>query len=123
MSENKITVERYMDAYRRLDHEAILECVSDDVEWLMPGAFHTHGKLELDEQIESDCYSGNPEIVVLRLTEQAHVVVAEGSVKIPTADGGKMDALFCDVFELRDSKIRKLTSYVAVLPAGEKSTA
>ncbi len=120
MSENKETVERYMDAYRRLDHAGILDCLTDDVEWLMPGAFHTYGKNGFDGQIESDCYTGKPSIVIARLTEEADVVVAEGSVKIPMSEGGIFDGRFCDVFEMREAKIRRLTSYVAELRVTEE---
>lgn len=115
MSENKKTVERYMEAYNRLDHTAILECLTDDVEWILPGAFHEHGKAAFDSQIESDCFVGAPVIVVTRLTEEADVVIAEGTVKSAMKDGGMLDALFCDVFEMRDGKIQKLTSYLANL--------
>jgi uncharacterized protein len=115
MSENKRTVERYMEAYNKLDHGRILECLTDDVEWLMPGAFDVHGKLEFDGQIESDCFVGPPAIVVNRLVEEDGVVIAEDSVKSAMTDGGMLDALFCDVFEMRYGKICKLTSYVAAL--------
>ena len=48
MSTNTRTVERYMEAFRRTDHAAILACLTDDVEWLIPGAFHTRGKTAFD---------------------------------------------------------------------------
>jgi ketosteroid isomerase-like protein len=41
MSPNKNTVEKYMEAFRRLDHAAVLSCLTDDVEWLIPGMFLT----------------------------------------------------------------------------------
>ena len=81
----------------------------------MPGAFHVQGKEGFDSQIESDCFEGPPVIVVTRLTEENEVVIAEGSVKSAMTDGGMLDALFCDVFEMRGGKIRMLTSYLAVL--------
>jgi ketosteroid isomerase-like protein len=28
-----------MDGFRRNDHEQILDCLTDDVEWIVPGAF------------------------------------------------------------------------------------
>jgi ketosteroid isomerase-like protein len=115
MSENKKTVERYMEAYNRLDHAAILDCLTDDVEWVLPGAFHSHGKPEFDSHIENECFVGAPTIVTTRLTEEGEVVVAEGSVTCAMTDGGMLDAVFCDVFEMMDGKIRKLTSYVVAL--------
>ena len=44
MSENKKTVERYMEGFRRGDHEMILSCLTEDVVWDLPGAFHLEGK-------------------------------------------------------------------------------
>ena len=48
MSENKHTVQTYMDAFARTDHAEILACLTDDVEWLVPGAFHAVGKAALE---------------------------------------------------------------------------
>ena len=115
MTRNKLIVERYMDAYRKLDHAEILDCLTDDVEWLVPGAFHSHGKQAFDGHIENDCFKGAPEIVVDRLTEEDDVVVAEGSVKSLMTSGEMFEALYCDVFEMRDGKIAKLTSFLATM--------
>ena len=38
--------------------------------------------------------------------------IAEGSVRSVRKDGGVLHLLFCDVFEMRDTKIRRLTSYL-----------
>ena len=43
MTENKRTVEMYMDGFRKSDHAQFLSCLTDDVEWDMPGAFHLKG--------------------------------------------------------------------------------
>lgn len=115
MSDNKSTVERYIDGFNRTDHELILGCLTDDVEWILPGLFHARGKQEFDEQIENEDFIDSPTIVLSRLTEENDIVIAEGSVKCAFANGGMLNALFCDVFEMRDAKISKLTSYLAVL--------
>jgi uncharacterized protein len=112
MSESKKTVERYMEAFSRTDHAAILACLTDDVEWIVPGAFHVRGKTAFDKEIEGDAFAGSPTIKTTRLTEQNDVVVAEGSVRAPKKDGGTLSLVFCDVFEMRDRKIRQLTSYL-----------
>jgi uncharacterized protein len=52
------------------------------------------------------------------MTEENNVVVVEGSVRSPRKDGGVLNAVFCDVFELRDSKIKRLTSYLAEIKHG-----
>src|SRR5690348_454707 len=101
MSENKRIVERCLDGFRKLNHEQILDCLADDVEWFMPGAFQVQGKDEFDSQIESDCYADKPTIEVTRLTEESDVVVAEGSFTCPMTDGSVLNARFCDIYEQR----------------------
>ena len=112
MSRNKETVERYLEGFRRTDHEAVLACLTDDVEWVMPGFFHLHGKAAFDGEIENDAFVGSPAIEVTRLVEEDDVVVAEGRVRASRRDGGTLDAVFCDVFEMRDGKVARLVSYL-----------
>jgi ketosteroid isomerase-like protein len=112
MTDNKKTVERYMEAFRRTDHEQVLSCLTDDVEWVIPGAFHTRGKEAFDKEIENDAFTGHPDITVTRLIEEDDVVVAEGSVRAQRKDGATMNLVFCDVFEMQGGRIRKLISYL-----------
>lgn len=79
MSENKHTVQTYMDAFGRTDHAEILACLTDDVEWVVPGAFHAVGKAAFDREIENDAFVGHPTIRVTRMVEEHDVVVAEGN--------------------------------------------
>lgn len=120
MTPNKETIERYIEGFRRTDHPMILSCLTDDVEWDIPGFFRITGKEAFDGQIENDAFVGKPTLEIQRLTEENDVVVAEGSVKSQKKDGSMLHAVFCDVFEMRDGKIMKLTSHLTVLntPAG-----
>jgi ketosteroid isomerase-like protein len=115
MSENKQTVARYMDAFNQSDHALILSCLTDDVEWEMPGGFHLVGKEAFDKEIENPAFVGRPVITIMRVVEEDDVVVAEGAVWAERSEGGFLHAQFCDVFVMRDGKIRRLTSYVAEL--------
>ena len=112
MSRNTQTVRAYMDAFAKSDHAAVLACLTDDVEWIVPGAFHVKGTDAFDREIENDVFVGRPVIRVTRVVEEADVVVAEGSVVSARRDGGALNAVFCDVFEMQEGKIRRLTSYV-----------
>jgi hypothetical protein len=40
------------------------------------------------------------------------VVIAEGEVTTTLKSGERMNVLFCDVFEMENSKIKKLTSFL-----------
>ena len=122
MTENKRTVEAYMSAFRVTDHAGVLACLTDDVEWLLPGAFHARGKEAFDREIENDAFTGSPDIRVSRLTEENDVVIAEGTVGAHLKDGTPFHLAFCDVFEMRGGKIARLTSYLVQTPesaAGE----
>lgn len=116
MSENQRTVDRYMEGFRQNDHSEILACLTEDVEWLVPGAFHVHGKDAFDQEIEGEGFVRPPSIEVTRMLESGDVVFAEGYVRTERSDGTRIDLAMCDVFEMRDGKIRKLTSYL--MPTG-----
>jgi uncharacterized protein len=112
MSENKKTIEAYMAAFQKGDRQKVLSCLTDDVEWIVPGAFHLEGKNAFEGEIRNDAFQGDPEITVARMTEEQNVVVAEGSVRTRKKSGEYMNLAYCDVFEMRSGKIRKLVSYL-----------
>jgi len=113
MTENKKIVERYLDGFRKSDHEQILSCLTEDVEWEMPGAFHLVGKPAFDKEIENDAFVGRPTITTTRMVEENDVVVVEGQVRAKRTDGGVFNAVFCDVFVMSSARIRRLTTYLA----------
>jgi ketosteroid isomerase-like protein len=112
MNLNKTTVRKYIDGFAKGDHEQILSCLTDDVEWLIPGMFHVAGKEAFEREIENDAFVGLPTLGITRLTEENDIVVAEGTVRAERRDGGFLDAVFCDVFEMKGGRIRKLISYL-----------
>ena len=116
MTSNKQTVAEYLSAFRVTDHARILACLTDDVEWVIPGMVHRRGKAEFDAEIENDAFIGRPLIIETRMTEENDVVAVEGTVQATKRDGGILNLMFCDVFEMRGGKIGKLTSYL--MPVG-----
>lgn len=112
MSENLSTVERYLEGFRQDDHPMILSCLTDDVEWVVPGAFHLHGKDQFSREIVSEGFVPPPTIEITRMLEVSDVVVAEGFVGTRRVDGARSRLAMCDVFEMRAGKIRRLTSYL-----------
>jgi ketosteroid isomerase-like protein len=115
MSRNKDTVQKYIDGFNKSDHGQILSCLTDDVEWLMPGAFHLKGKDAFDKGIENDAFTGSPTVRITRMVEENDIVVAEGTVRVAWKEGGFLDAVFCDAFEMTNGKIRRLISYLVNL--------
>jgi ketosteroid isomerase-like protein len=116
VSQNRRTVERYMDGFRKTDHAQILSCLTDDVVWDIPGMFSVRGKEAFDGQIEGEGFTGHPEITVDRMTEADDVVVAEGKVVARRTDGTTVNLAMCDVFEMRGGKIKRLISYLMPTP-------
>jgi ketosteroid isomerase-like protein len=108
-------IEAYMDGFRKTDRPQILSCLTDDVEWILPGVFHVHGKHAFEGHIVDRGFTGHPVITLNRFVEEGDVVVAEGSVRAPKEDGSVLNLVFCDVFDMQDAKIRRLVSYLSIL--------
>ena len=122
MTQNRRTVERYMEAFARLDHAAVLDCLTDDVEWIVPGAYHHHGKEAFDREIENDAFTGVPLIRVDRVLDAGDTIVAEGRVRANPRAGGHIHLAFVDVFDMRAGLIRRLVSYLMPVPAEQEAT-
>jgi ketosteroid isomerase-like protein len=117
LSRNKEVVSKYIEGFNNADQFQMLSCISRDVEWIMPGSFHLVGRDAFDKEIQNDAFAGNPVVQILRLTEELNVVIAECSVRVARKEGGFLDAVFCDVFEMENAKIKKLTTYQVNLGA------
>jgi ketosteroid isomerase-like protein len=123
MSHNKETVRRYIAGFNQGDHAQILSCLTDHIEWDMPGWFHLSGKAAFDRAIENEAFTGNPIVTITRLTEENDVVIAEGTVRVAWKAGGYLNAVFCDAFEMENARIKRLTTYqVNLTEAAEDST-
>src|SRR4026208_934918 len=85
---HKETVQRYMDGFRTGDNALVLSCLTDDVEWMIPGAFHLCGKEAFDGEIENDAFVGRPTIEVTRLVEEGDVGAGEGTGRLARGGGG-----------------------------------
>ena len=111
MSSRKAVVERYLEGFRRSDHEMVLSSLTDDVEWDMPNAFQLSGKAAFDKEIENDAFVGSPTITIHRMLEDDDCVIAEGNVHGQFRDGGRLNARFCDLFDFDGDLIRRVTTY------------
>lgn len=116
MSKNKETVTRYMEAFNQTDHAKILACLTEDVTWELPGVYLHKGKAAFDREIENEGFTGKPVIKISRLMEENNVVTAEGTVQATTKNGVIVNLVFCDVFEMENGLIKKLTSYLMTIP-------
>jgi ketosteroid isomerase-like protein len=112
VSDNKRTIDRYIEGFRNGDHAQVLSCLTDDVEWEVPGAFRIAGKSAFDQEIENPAFTGRPTITTSRMTEENDVVVTEGTVRTQRTSGEVLTLRFCDVFVMQERKIRQLISYL-----------
>jgi ketosteroid isomerase-like protein len=112
MKSNKRTIEIYLDGFRTMNRPLILSCLTEDVEWVIPGMFHIKGKDFAKHIVDEGFANTPPAITVSRLLEDEDVVVAEGIVHAPKQDGTFLNLVFCDLFDMRNGKIRRLISYL-----------
>ena len=110
-SNRKRVVETYIAGFRAGDRRQILDCLTDDVTWTMSPYFNLSGKDAFAGEIQNPATPGLPAIQLTRLLEDGDIVVAEGEVQADLESGGRIDALFCDVFHFRDDRICHLTTY------------
>lgn len=117
MSERKRVVEEYFEGFRTSDHERILECLTGDVVWDLPGFKHLEGKESFDGEIENEDFVGSPKLVLDRLVEEADTVVAIGSGEGTHRSGSSHRFVYCDVFTFTGSLISRVESYLVPVTA------
>ena len=115
MSENKRTVERYIDGFNKSDHEQILGCLTEDIQWTVFGAFHLVGKDAYDKEIENPAFTGSPEITILRMVEENDVVMAELTLVAKPIDADPIRMVAGEVFVMRDALIKERRAYLIPL--------
>jgi len=120
MSANIETVNRYLDGFRKNDHEQILSCLTDDIEWTVYGAFHLKGKEAYDKAIDgAPEFIDPPELNVVRMVEQDDIVMAELTGTAKRAAGGELRMSMAEVFVMRDGRIAERRAWVIVLRENE----
>jgi len=113
-------VDRYMEGFRRSDHEMVLSCLTDDVTWHLAGHTDLAGKEAFDGEIENDAFEGKPVLTVDRTVEDGDTVVIVGRGEGTLAGGTPFRFEFSDVFVFADDLITRVESYIVPLtsPSG-----
>lgn len=115
MSPRTDTVHRYMEGFRTSDHPMILECLTEDVVWVIHGLRTTKGKDEFDLEIENPDFEGSPELLVERTLEAEDVVVVTGVGVGFHRQAGPFRFAYNDLFTFRGELIAQVDSYVVAL--------
>ena len=104
-------VDTYVRAYSAGDYEAAVSIFTEDVRWLVVGAFDITGRDAYLANMTNDHVSGHPDICVTRYFEDGDSVVAEGTVRQSLASGDEIGVGFLDVFEFRGDLVCEKRSY------------
>lgn len=120
MTARKDVVEDYFEGFRRSDHAQILDCLTDDVVWDLPGHAHLEGKEAFDGEIENEEFTGSPTLHLDRLVEEGDTVVAIGTGEGTRRTGETYRFAYCDVFTFAggSDRIRRVESYL--VPLGQQ---
>jgi uncharacterized protein len=118
-SRNKETVERYLDGFRRTDHDQILDCLTDDIRWTVFGAFSLAGKDAYDAAIEGPGFAGSPDLEVVRMVEEGDTVMAELVGRVPQQDGTVQRLSMAETFVMRGGLICERRAWVIPLHEDE----
>lgn len=118
MTPRKKVVEQFNELFGRQDWKAMTELLTEDIVREEVGApALIRGKTEFERNMapspDVQGMTGN----IARLTEEGNVVVAEGTVQLRKKDGSSMNIKFCDVFEFEGNKVKRQTSFAAVVPS------
>ncbi|MBX3071669.1 MAG: nuclear transport factor 2 family protein [Thermomicrobiales bacterium] len=112
MSTQKTIAHRYFDGFRRSDHAAILECLSDDVAWHIHGHTTLQGKEAFDAEIENDAFEAQPVLDVDRVIEEGNVVVNTGIGEGAFKAGGVFRFHFVTILSFTGDLISRVDSYI-----------
>lgn len=115
MSDRQQIVHRYMDGFRRSDHDDVLALLTEDVVWNIHGMRTTRGKTEFDGEIENPAFEGSPVLDVERTIEAGDVVVVTGVGQGHHREAGDFRFAYSDLFTFRGDLIAQVDSYVVPL--------
>lgn len=104
-------VDTYIRAYSAGDYEAAAAIFTEDVRWIVMGAFDVSGRDAYLANMTNEHVSGHPDICVTRYFEVGDGVIAEGTVRQALASGDEVDVRFLDVFEFQDDRVCEKRSY------------
>ncbi|MGY5847152.1 nuclear transport factor 2 family protein [Salegentibacter sp. HM20] len=114
MSEKEKFIQELNRAFEKGDIEAILESMTDDIEWDMVGGKRHKGKATIKEEMSSMSDFEMIEMQLDKIITHGKLASANGTFKMK--EKGQVNSYaFCDVYEFsgfKNPKIKKLTAYV-----------
>src|SRR3954471_20834283 len=111
MASHKAVVEAYIEGFRRTDHARILDCLTNDVVWLLHGYKTLEGKDAFDSEIDNGTTVGSPTLVIDQLVEEGDTVVAVGHGEMTLEEAGLMPFVFTEVFTFIGDRVGRLETF------------
>ena len=115
MSDQKATIDRYMQGFRESDHAVILDCLTEDVVWEIKGHTTLTGKEAFDGEIANDAFEGSPVLTVERTIEDGNVVAVNGTGEGTMKTGQVFRFAFCTIFTFAGEKVGRVESFICPL--------
>ncbi|UKJ07663.1 nuclear transport factor 2 family protein [Solitalea lacus] len=109
---NKELIIRLNEFFALGNVNAFLEYCSEDVRWGMMGTTPLVGIESVREAMTAEEFSEPPIINVRNVIAEGDMVMAEGFMSMKKKDGSTFNADFCDIYKLKEGKIKELNSYV-----------
>ncbi|MCX2480199.1 nuclear transport factor 2 family protein [Pedobacter sp. MC2016-15] len=101
-----------IDAFDKNDVDLILSHLADDVEWTIVGEQRFSGKQSI-----GDFFRAFPDMKMISSTKD-HIIISgnnavvDGEVQcINEGTGVHHDMFYCDIYDFKDGKVQKMTSY------------
>ncbi|MES2276504.1 MAG: nuclear transport factor 2 family protein [Bacteroidota bacterium] len=109
--DNKKVIAAIVQAFNDNDNEAILQYMTDDIEWHMLGDCILAGKQNI-----RDFFKNNPEVKVLNCTQDHFLVDGDvasvsGEIQCHNPSGKDFNMYYCDIYELTGGKVKKMITY------------
>jgi ketosteroid isomerase-like protein len=109
---NKEIVQSLIEGFDKSDVELILSHLAEDIQWNIVGEHVISGKKEI-----GDFFSAHPDMKMLSSTKDHFVVdgntvAVDGEVEcLNEGSGERHDMFYCDIYDLQEGKVKKMTSY------------
>ncbi|TDQ08111.1 nuclear transport factor 2 family protein [Pedobacter metabolipauper] len=115
METTKQLIEKINKLFIDNDMEKFMDYLADDMVWEMYSSTSGHTTLKGKEEIGSMDAGNMPEEMNFRFETvivEGDIAIANGSSTGTTKDGKPYKGNFCDIYQFKDDKIIKMTSYV-----------
>lgn len=117
MSENK----KFIETLQATHHSKLGPLLADDVEWVeWADGVPATGAVKRGKAAYLGNY-GDDELrgEITRIIEEGNVVVVEGTVHVHRKDGKNLTVQYCDIYELEHGKVKRKSTYGALLKEPE----